>query len=145
MKRCYLFDLDGTVADIDHRLHHITGEKKNWRAFYAACDGDKPIPHMMELAHHLGRLADIYFVTGRSEECASQTIRWLQDQGFMNPLIEMRPDGDHRADNIVKGEMLDRIMQMGWSPIMAFEDRDQVVKMWRARGVPCCQVAPGDF
>jgi hypothetical protein len=28
---------------------------------------------------------------------------------------------------------------------MAFDDRSQVVKMWRKRGVPCAQVADGDF
>lgn len=35
-----VFDLDGTLADGDHRLHHITGETKDWRAFFAACGDD---------------------------------------------------------------------------------------------------------
>jgi hypothetical protein len=26
-----------------------------------------------------------------------------------------------------------------------FDDRDKVVNMWRKRGIPCFQVAPGDF
>ena len=28
---------------------------------------------------------------------------------------------------------------------LAFDDRDRVVAMWREEGVPCFQVAPGDF
>jgi hypothetical protein len=41
--------------------------------------------------------------------------------------------------------MLTQIKADGWLPIMAFDDRARVVKMWRDNGVPCCQVAPGDF
>jgi hypothetical protein len=43
---CYLFDFDGTLADCTHRLHHIKGSRKNWRAFFAACSKDGPIPHI---------------------------------------------------------------------------------------------------
>jgi hypothetical protein len=57
----------------------------------------------------------------------------------------MRRRGDKRADFIVKGELLDKIIADGWQPIMAFDDRNQVVQMWRARGIPCAQVAEGDF
>ena len=36
-------DLDGTVADCTHRLHHIRGRgRKNWDAFFAGCDLDEP-------------------------------------------------------------------------------------------------------
>jgi hypothetical protein len=28
---------------------------------------------------------------------------------------------------------------------MAFDDRNSVVKMWRDLGIPCAQVADGDF
>lgn len=151
MKRCYIFDIDGTIANIDHRLHHITGKTKDWSAFYSLCAEDQPIPHMIELAHHLERLAPVLFVTGRSEECREATATWLHDQGFgvhfvaFPGRLHMRPSGDHRPDNIVKGEMLDAILSVGWAPIMAFEDRTQVVEMFRARGIPCAQVAPGDF
>ena len=51
----------------------------------------------------------------------------------------------HRADDILKIELLDQIRADGFSPIMAFDDRDRVVAAWRAAGVPCAQVAPGDF
>ncbi len=47
--------------------------------------------------------------------------------------------------DIVKAELLDQIVADGFSPVMAFDDRNQVVEMWRARGIPCAQVAPGDF
>lgn len=139
--RCYLFDIDGTLADLSHRLHHIQKEPKDWGAFFAACAGDAPIEHICALA----RILPAVFVSGRSDQCRSDTEKWLTlHVGFCAPLY-MRAEGDHRHDDIVKGELLDRIVADGFKPIMAFDDRDQVVAMWRSRGIPCAQVAPGNF
>lgn len=150
---CYLFDIDGTIADLSHRLHHIAGEfddqgmvkPKNWEAFFSECDGDAPIPHMHALLHHLGRQSAIVYVTGRSSQCREATINWLKRYQLPEGALYMRKEGDHRPDNTVKGELLDRLLAENFKPIMAFEDRDQVVKMWRGRGIPCCQVAEGNF
>ena len=57
----------------------------------------------------------------------------------------MRKEGDHRPDHIIKLELLAQIRSDGFEPIMAFDDRNSVVKMWRDAGIPCAQVAEGDF
>ena len=44
-----VFDLDSTLADGEHRLHHIKKEPKDWDAFFAKCRGDKPIDNTIEL------------------------------------------------------------------------------------------------
>jgi hypothetical protein len=74
-------------------------------------------------------------------------MAWLGKYGvgYVLHKLYMRRDGDHRPDDIVKREMLQQMRVDGWSPIMAFDDRNQVVEMWRANGVPCAQVASGDF
>lgn len=59
--------------------------------------------------------------------------------------LRMRRAGDHRPDDIVKREILDQMRADGWRPVMAFDDRARVVKMWREAGIPCAQVAEGDF
>jgi hypothetical protein len=105
---------------------------------------DNPIPHIVELAQHLAKMETTVFCSGRSDQVRQETEVWLKDHGLVGPLY-MRARRDKRADYIVKGELLDRIRADGWEPIMAFDDRDQVVKMWRERGVPCAQVAEGDF
>jgi phosphoglycolate phosphatase-like HAD superfamily hydrolase len=150
MRRAYIFDIDGTLSNPAHRLHHVTGEKKDWPAFFGACGDDAPIPHMIELADRLSEHDDIVFVTGRSDDTRDTTLLWLKDQ---LPVLQwdagedlfMRKAGDHRADTIVKSELMDAVIAAGWTPIMVFEDRASVVTMWRERGIPCCQVAPGDF
>ena len=152
--KVYLFDIDGTLADLTHRLHHISGEydnqgmekPKNWDAFFAACSDDKPIKHVVELAKMIVD-ADktIVYVSGRSDSVRGQTLMWLAGHvGSVGPLY-MRKHGDHRPDNIVKSEILDQIILDGYEPVMVFEDRDQVVKMWRERGITCLQVAEGSF
>lgn len=142
--RCYIFDLDGTMFDCSHRLHHIEESPKDWRAFFAATSGDSPIAHIIEMAHALSKTADLVFVSGRSDECRAATCEQLRAHRLSGPLY-MRKTGDHRDDNIIKGELLDLVIADGYAPIMAFEDRTRVVNMWRARGIPCAQVAPGDF
>lgn len=144
--KCYLFDLDGTIADLTHRLHHIQKEPKDWDAFFAACPGDVPIVHVIELMQTLiDADQHVVLVSGRSDVSRADTEFWTDRHiGFRCPLY-MRKAGDHRPDHIVKGELLDQILADGYRPTMAFDDRNQVVEMWRARGIPCAQVAPGDF
>jgi phosphoglycolate phosphatase-like HAD superfamily hydrolase len=142
--RCYIFDIDGTLADLSHRLHHITGETKDWDAFFAACERDAPIEHMCDVARTLLTHSTIVFASGRSDAVRSQTETWLADRRLYGA-VYMRRAGDHRHDDIVKGELIDRIIADGFEPILVFEDRQRVVDMIRKRGIPCAQVAAGDF
>ena len=139
----YVFDLDGTLADPSHRLHYIQRRPKDWRSFYASVSQDAPIEHMCRLAVALSH-RPIVFVSGRSDECREATEAWLDLHLFRRTLY-MRKEGDHREDSIVKMELLAAMRADGLEPIMVFDDRTRVVNAWREAGVPCAQVAPGDF
>ena len=142
------FDLDGTLANIEHRLHYIRGEgKKDWPAFFRACVDDDPITPMIRIARQLASFNTIEIWSGRSDEVRPQTEAWLARYNLdwsQGVHLRMRKAGDYRADDIVKGEWLDALPDSD-RPVMAFDDRQRVVDMWRSRGVICCQVAPGDF
>ncbi len=144
---CYVFDIDGTIANGDHRLHHIQKEPKDWDAYLAACPGDTPFPHVWKLATDLARSTPVIYVSGRSDQVRSETLQWLIACAFPDPngVLYMRKAGDHRPDYIIKMELLAEIRFDGFKPIMVFDDRDQVVKAWRGAGIPCAQVAEGDF
>jgi hypothetical protein len=76
-----IFDLDGTLALIDHRVHFLNREKKDWRAFYAACDRDQPchpIIRTMLALYTTG--ADVEIWTGRSMEVFDKTKPGLRDK-----------------------------------------------------------------
>src|SRR5882672_9644557 len=134
MRPCYIFDVDNTMADNSHRDPHN----------YETCMKDKPIKHVIDLAKVLGIGTPIIVTSGRPDSVRMQTQTWLgiHGVGYVMYAMYMRIDGDERPDHIVKKEMRDQMRQDGWSPIMAFDDRQKVVDMWRANGVPCAQVAP---
>lgn len=151
--RAYIFDIDGTLSDPAHRLHHIKGESQDWPAFYAACDQDAPIPHMVDVfkAIWYGTDSIVLFCTGRSSEIEEKTVTWLSanllrpGERFPAEDVYMRAAGDYRPDAVVKSELMNRIKADGYEPVMVFEDRGRVAKMWREMGIPCAQVDEGDF
>lgn len=145
--KCFLFDLDGTLCSVEHRRKYVQGEYKDWKAFNSACVLDKPVRHV-QIIHDLISFYSykIIYCSGRTDEYRKETLEWLElHLGVSDPDLRMRKAGDHRPDNVVKKEILDTIRKNGYDPIAAFDDRDQVVAMWRENGVPCFQVAPGDF
>ena len=144
--KCYLFDIDGTLADCSHRLHHNQKQPKDWKAFFADCHADAPLHHIVQLAITLFDAdQNVVFVSGRSDECRMQTAEWLDRQGLPCGPLYMRKQGDHRDDDIVKIELLAKLRADGFEPVMAFDDRNRVVAAWRAAGIPCAQVAEGNF
>ena len=136
-----VFDLDGTLANTDHRAHLVAG--KDWRGYFAACDKDPPHKHVIEVAHALhiaGHRVEIW--SGRSDEVRDKTEAWLSVYDLDIFPLRMRKAGDHTADDVLKRQWL---LEADKFPDLIFDDRAKVVRMWRAMGVPCAQVADGDF
>lgn len=145
MKKCFLIDIDGTIADGGHRLHHIQKEPKAWDDYFKACNADVPITHMRDVVIGLSEHFQIVYVSGRSDLVREQTVAWLEQYGFPCNALYMRKQGDHKNDDKLKIELLAQVRADGFEPIMAFDDRNRVVKAWRDAGIPCAQVAEGDF
>lgn len=142
-----IVDLDGTLADCTHRLHHIRGRgRKNRDAFFAGCHLDRPNDVVVALVHALVKEHRVIYCSGRPERTRRATEQWLADHvGIAAPRLYMRGDHDRRADDIVKRELLHRIRADGFDPRLAIDDRSRVVQMWRSEGLVCAQVAEGDF
>lgn len=150
-----IFDIDGTLTNIEHRLCYIkdprepnstAGWRPDWDAFHAACVDDAPIPEIVAVARALHEAGHVLFaVSGRMDTVRCQTRAWLETQRIFFDALYMRIEGDYRPDYEVKREFLWAIRAAGCNPILAFDDRQQVVDMWRSEGVRCCQVAPGNF
>lgn len=148
MRGLFIFDIDGTLADLTHRLHHIQGERKNWDEFYSSCDLDSPIEPVITVMDSLiDQGFDVWHFTGRTESVWEKTKTWLlANTSHWDQPIVMRPDGDTRPDYVVKQEMLDNMLDVDRERLIGvFDDRQQVVDMWRRNGIKCFQVAKGDF
>lgn len=144
MKKCIIFDIDGTVADLGHRVHHVQGKRKDWAAFMAALSKDAPIEQTIYL-HSLideGFDGPVYFASGRSEDERADTEAWLSKHDLNYDYLYMRKSKDYRADHIVKREILHEIRANGFEPWLIFDDRQQVVDMWREEGCFVLQCDP---
>lgn len=157
-------DIDGTVADLAHRRVYVRSKPKNWPAFERAIPNDTPIQWVIDAVNRLYDAGwTVVMMSGRSETSKDVTVEWLAKFGVPYHAIYMRrefeydstgevkltrkgkPLGDFRRDDIVKAELLGIAQADGYDPDVVFDDRDQVVVMWRERGIPVVQVAEGDF
>ena len=148
MKHAFIFDIDGTIADCSHRLKHIQNDTPDWDTFYSLCVNDKPIDNVCHLLRMIPSDVDIIFITGRSEKWCNHTESWIGRYVFgtiRNRALFMRADGDHRPDYVIKKEIWEKHIKDKYNVLGVFEDRDQVVKMWRELGLTCYQVADGSY
>ena len=142
-----VFDLDGTLANCDHRTHYLEQEPKDWDAYFNACDGDLVYPEMRDLFNAIAYKDGVERVeiwTGRREDQREKTKRWLNENNFNTlgqTVLMMRPTGVITHDTDLKGKWL---KERG-APDIIFEDRNSMVEFWRSKGIRCCQVQIGDF
>lgn len=145
-----VFDLDGTLADCEHRNHLVHGvEKPMWDMYYALCGRDKPILPVIELATNLIRRGNrIEIWTGRSAVAREDTEYWLNAVGLgalCGAKLLMRPEGDHRQDVELKARWLATARESGFAPDLVIEDRTRMINFWRSQGIVALQCADGNF
>jgi len=161
MKNVIICDIDGTIADVRHRLHYIRnpdGSKKkyaeaDWDAFHAACVDDPPFEDVIQIVTDLmfeyaaSRSYKLHFLSGRNDTVREETVAWLERHVYENLFfmehaeLHMRKANDRRPDHEIKLEM---VRQLGFTPdsvLCIFDDRQSVVDMWRKNGYRVLQVA----
>lgn len=131
-------DLDGTLAIHNGRSPYDTGK----------CGTDivnYPVHTILKTFH--GQGVRVIFVSGRENKFREETQKWLNetDERFAGCQLLMRPTGDTRNDAIVKNEIYDEHIRDNFYVLFVLDDRDRVVKRWRALGLTCLQVAEGNF
>lgn len=142
-----VFDIDGCLADIRHRRHFVASKPKNFGAFNRAMVHDTPNEDIIQLlVRHFAHGDRVLIASGRGEEDRDKTAAWLYANGAAYyQKLYMRPAKDYRSDDIIKEEILAQMRLDGYDPKLVYDDRDQVVAMWRRNGIRCLQVAEGNF
>ena len=150
MNKIVIFDLDGTLALIDKRRALATKNgKMDWDVFFNADNikldvPNKPVITMAQSLHSQG--FKIVIFSGRSKVSYRTTRQWLIQNDIPFDMLQMRPTDDYHhymKDSALKQMWLDDI---GVDNVaMVFDDRNQVVDMWRSNGLTTFQVADGDF
>ena len=142
-----LFDVDGTLASIDHRRAYLAKSPPDWKAFNAEMGNDVPNANVASLYKALwsSNCYELILVTGRNERSRALTEQWLVWNEIPFSRLLMRADRDQRADHVIKEELLDLLLSEGKEIAFTVDDRQQVVDMWRRRGITCFQCDVGDF
>ena len=139
-----IFDIDGTLADVSERVHHLHKKPKDWDAFFKGIPRDKAIHSMVRLCNILYNAGiKIVLCSGRSEQYRPETVEWLARHGVPYDELLLRRDKDKRSDAVVKRELLSGMDRA--KILFVVEDRRGVVEMWRSEGLMCLQCAPGEF
>jgi hypothetical protein len=166
-KQAIIVDIDGTLANCDHRRHFVDGthEKQDWRSFYESMRTDTVNEWCKQIAYKFTPI----FVSGRPEEYREITIDWLDKNGFeksiprfttyiggeykpleiseviMERPLFMRKTGDYRCDTIIKEEIYREHIEPYYEILFIVDDRKKVVDMWRRLGLVALHCAEGDF
>lgn len=144
--KAIIVDLDGTLCDVEHRVHHVQNHPKNWHAFNSAMDQDKSYFWCLELiAAMKTRGYKILFVTGRDENFRDKTEAWFKKHKVDYDELYMRPARDFREDSDIKEEIYYTKIANNSEVLFIVDDRKSVVERWRKLNMTCLQCAPGDF
>ena len=129
-----IFDIDGTLMDIEHRRHFVSGSKKDWKSFVANIKYDIPNELVASVMCDLNIDNNaIFFLTGRSEAQRELTINQIESCGYehqnqcadlrpkddyerlyysgghYDQILLMRPDDDYRPDAELKSELFTKL------------------------------------
>ncbi len=136
MNKLVLVDIDGTVA---HRTNREPFE-------YDKVLEDRPDHQTIEMITALWRAGyKIIFISARDDSCFDDSYEWLRLNCPPFIKLYMRKTGDFRKDAVVKEEIYRKHIEPFYDVFCVFDDRNQVVDMWRSLGLKCFQPEAGDF
>ena len=144
-----IFDLDGTLADIEKRRNLSTKDngKMDWDKFFdpkniKLDEPNLPVTLLAKMMFDKGFRIVIF--SGRLDVTKEATKRWLEDNGIKWDILKMRPQHMKFVDDAeLKREWLHELGKD--SVFLVVDDRKKVVDMWRREGMDVWQVAEGDF
>jgi predicted kinase len=139
LPKAVLVDIDGTIA--------LKGDRSPYDESRVHEDRYNEVVIQAAVAMAQANDATLILVSGRTEACREATVMWLAGHILMEDVkaLFMRPAGDGRKDSDIKYEIFNEKIRSNFNVLCVFDDRNQVVKMWRAIGLPVFQVADGDF
>ncbi|MFZ9987574.1 MAG: LNS2 domain-containing protein [Candidatus Nanopelagicales bacterium] len=129
-----VIDIDGVLADVRHRLHHISGDRRDWAAFFAGMPDDALLAAGAEAVREACAAGlEVVYLTGRPESYRSQTLSWLERCELPAGNLLMRPERDRRPAVVFKVERLRSLRESGEVAYLLDDDED-VLRSARAAG-----------
>jgi phosphoglycolate phosphatase-like HAD superfamily hydrolase len=129
-----VFDVDGVLADVRHRLHHLARRPKDWEGFFSAMSDDLLLPEGAALVEEQVRLGhQVVYLTGRNETYREDTEAWLDRHGLPSGRLFMRRPHDRRPARVFKPDTLRHVAE-SFEVIVVVDDDAAVVTSLRDAG-----------
>jgi hypothetical protein len=140
----HIYDVDGTLANVDPFLHFVRGDKKDYNAFHEASVDAIPNMNVLEMLNNsVSDGHSVLIVTSRKEKYRSLTSMWLAKNNIRSHALFMRADDDNRPDYEAKKDMLDKIAKL-WDVTHAIDDNPNVIRLWEDNNIPTTKIGTWD-
>lgn len=140
----HIYDVDGTLANIDPYLHHIRGSNRDYDAFHEASIDALPNVNVLEMLNNsVSDGHSILVVTSRKEKYRGLTSMWLAKNNIRSHGLFMRADNDNRPDYEAKKDMLDKITVL-WNVTHAIDDNPSVIRLWEDHNIATTKIGTWD-
>lgn len=140
----YIFDVDGTLANVDPYLHYVRGSDRDYDAFHEASIDALPNMGVMQMLNNaVSDKHAILVVTSRKEKWRGLTSMWLALNNARSHALFMRADNDNRPDYDVKKDILNKINNY-WTVVHAVDDNPNVIRLWEEHGIPTTKIGTWD-
>ena len=140
----HIYDVDGTLANVDPYLHLVRGPNKDYDAFHEASIDALPNIEVLEMLN--SSVFDqhaILIVTSRKEKWRGLTSMWLAKNNVRSHGLFMRSDDDNRPDYEVKKDILNKINKY-WHVTHAVDDNPSVIALWEDHKIPTTKIGDWD-
>jgi hypothetical protein len=129
-----VFDVDGVLADVAHRRHHLA--RHNWHAFFAAAADDPPLATGVTMARQCADAGlTLVYLSGRPERLRPVTTDWLHRYDLPDGELLLRPDADRSPATRLKLRLL-RVLAARGNIVTFVDDDSWVVDAVRAARPP---------
>ncbi|MCA1799806.1 MAG: hypothetical protein LC650_00745 [Actinobacteria bacterium] len=125
--------------------HYVSGDQRNFRAFHEASRFMSTVPMVEDAVRRFhARGFAVLVVTARDARFDRPTRDFLARHAIPFHRLYMRGWGDQRRDTLVKADILAAIRVDGFTPVLAFDDRQDIARVWMGAGIPTILVASDD-
>jgi hypothetical protein len=128
--RCCIVDLDGTLS--------LFGDANAYDRDFSKDKVNLAIARVLDTYQE-----HIIIFSGRNDKYSEQTIEWLKYHDIRYSKLFMRANGDTRPDYEVKKEMFDTVIRDKYNVEFVFDDRPQIVDLWKSLGLTVFNVGEG--
>jgi phosphoglycolate phosphatase-like HAD superfamily hydrolase len=140
----YIFDVDGTLANVDPYIHLVRGPNKDYDSFHEASIDALPNFEVVQMLNQaFFDQMHILIVTSRKENWRGLTSRWLANNDIGHHALYMRKDDDNRPDYEVKKDILLKIKKH-WNVVHAVDDNPNIIRLWEEYGISTTKIGNWD-